>query len=116
MGTGTTKGGLISTAADPTASDAAEDFVRELVRGEARRAQLPSVINVPDGAYLSVALVAMAALIAHAWSPAYTPLWLVAGTWGILLAGFTMKGIFGALMLYEGWLRWRQQRKDGGRP
>lgn len=91
---------------------AADDVLAYLMARRANRSPPPSVINLPDGAYLAVALLAVAALITAAWRPETVPVWIAILPAVLLLAGFTMKGIFGALLLYEGWLRWRQQRKD----
>jgi hypothetical protein len=74
--------------------------------------QLPSIINVPDGAYIAVALLAVAAVVAHGW--AALPMWVALIPMVLLLAGFAMKSVFGGLMLYEGWQRWRSQRRRGG--
>lgn len=86
-----------------------------MARRAARLAQLSSILNFPNGAYISVALVAVAAIVANGWADP-TPFWLVAAPVALLLAGFAMKTVFGALMLYERWQRWREHRKDGGWP
>lgn len=97
---------------EPNEQAAGDDVLAYLLARRSTKPQPPSVINLPDGAYLAVALVAVAALVAMAWRPNTMPLWIAALPAVLLLAGFTMKGIFGALLLYEGWLRWRKQRKD----
>lgn len=79
-------------------------------RRAASRAPLPSVINVPSGAYIATSLVAVAALAVVALRPGSLPTWLALIPAVLLLAGFTMKSIFGALMLYEGWRRWHHER------
>jgi fatty acid desaturase len=93
-------------------SEAGDLLAYLAARRAANRPQPPSVLNLPDGAYLAVALVAVAALIVAAWRPTTMPLWMTALPAALLLAGFTMKGVFGALMLYEGWTRWRKQRME----
>lgn len=99
---------------DRPTDKAVEDAIACIMaRRAANRSQLPSVINLPDGAYLSVALLAVTALAAVAWGSNAMSVWLAALPGMLLLAGFTMKGVFGALLLYEGWVRWRRQRKEG---
>lgn len=83
-----------------------------VARRLAADSQLPSIINVPDGAYIAVALLAVASVVAHGW--AALPLWVALIPMVLLLAGFAMKGVFGGLMLYEGWQRWHSQRRRGG--
>jgi fatty acid desaturase len=97
---------------EPSQPSAGEDVLAYLMARRAANRQPPSVINLPDGAYLAVAILAVTALVVAAWQPDTLPLWVAGLPAVLLLAGFTMKGIFGALLLYEGWLRWRRQRRE----
>jgi hypothetical protein len=73
-------------------------FAPYLARRDASRAAVPSVINPSTGAYLAVALVAVAALAASAWRPSGMAVVIAAASTALLLAGFAVKAVFGGLL------------------
>lgn len=99
----------------PIEKSATETAIAYLqARRALNRSQLPSVINLPNGAYIATALVAVAAIAATAWRPAAVPAGIAIVPAGILLAAFCAKTLLGILMLREGLLRWRRDRKEDG--